>query len=185
MCSVSRRDSDPPPGAAPARTPLRRFTPESQSILVLRGVILVSGLDAVVSVAEALPVALVPEENAVSSVRLDVIDIGCLDIASLLHALHTQRMRLKVTLACLVPCGAVATAVCGACVLRVEGTVFVTVLRTVGNKCGTAGVSARCLWSAWQWLHLRLSALVKEPLLYTISRGYFTTPSETFFEIPQ
>jgi hypothetical protein len=47
-------------------------------------VILISGLDAVVSVAEALPVALIPEENAVSSVRLDVIHIGRLDIASLL-----------------------------------------------------------------------------------------------------
>ena len=33
----------------------------SFSILVLRGVIFVSGLDAVVSVTEALPVALVPE----------------------------------------------------------------------------------------------------------------------------
>ena len=103
----------PAPGAAPApRTPPHRYTPEPQSILVLRGVILVSGLDAVVSVAEALPVALVPEENAVSSVRLNVIDIGCLDIASLLQSLHTQRMGLKVTLACLVPCCAVASAAC-------------------------------------------------------------------------
>ena len=112
FCSVSRRDSDPPPGAAPARLPPRRFTPESQSILVLRGVILVSGLDAVVTVAEALPVAPVPEENTVSSVRLDVIHIGRLDVASLLQALHTQRMGLKVTLACLVPCCAVASAAC-------------------------------------------------------------------------
>jgi hypothetical protein len=47
-------------------------------------VILVPGLDAVVSVTEALPVALVPEENAVSSMRLDVIHIGRLDIASCL-----------------------------------------------------------------------------------------------------
>ena len=74
--------------------------------------ILVSGLDAVVSVTETLPVALIPEQYAVSSVRLDVIDIGCLDIASLLHALHTQRMRLKVTLAGSVPCRAVASAAC-------------------------------------------------------------------------
>ena len=59
-----------------------------RSVLVLRGVILVSGFHAVVPVAEALPVALIPEENAVSSVRCDVIDIGRLDIASCLHALN-------------------------------------------------------------------------------------------------
>ena len=87
------------------------------SVLILRGVILVSGFYTVVSVTETLPVALIPEENTVSSVRLDVIDIGSLDIASCLHALHTQRMRLKVTLAGSVPCRAVASAACGACVL--------------------------------------------------------------------
>ena len=112
MCSLSHRDSDPPPGAAPAPSPPHRYTPEPQSILVLRGVILVSGLDAVVTVAEALPVALIPEENTVSSVRLDVIDIGRLDVAALLHALHTQWMRLKVTLAGSVPCRTIASAAC-------------------------------------------------------------------------
>ena len=84
----------------------------SFSILVLRGVILVPGFDAVVSVTEALPVALIPEENAVSSVRFDVIHIGRLDVAALLQALHTQRMCFKVTLACSVPCSAVASAAC-------------------------------------------------------------------------
>ena len=67
----------------------------SFSILVLWCVILVSGFDTVVSVTEALPVALIPEQHAVSSVRLDVIDIGCLDIMSLLHALHTKRICRK------------------------------------------------------------------------------------------
>ena len=74
--------------------------------------ILVSGLDAVMTVAEALPVSLVPEENTVSSVRLDVIHIGRLNIAPLLHALHTQWMRLKVTLAGSVPCRTIASAAC-------------------------------------------------------------------------
>lgn len=126
----------------------------SFSILVLRGVILVPGLDAVVSVTEALPVALIPEEHAVSSVRLNVIDIGRLDVVALLHALHTQRMCLKVTLAGSVPCGTVASAACGACLLRVEGSVLVTVLRTVGNERCTAGMPARCVRSAWHDLCL-------------------------------
>lgn len=84
FCSVSRRDSNPPPGQPQPPAPPHRYTPEPQSILVLRGVVFVSGLDAVVTVAEALPVALIPEENTVSSVRLDVIDIGRLDVAALL-----------------------------------------------------------------------------------------------------
>lgn len=116
--------------------------------------ILIPGLDTVMSVTEALPVAPVPEENAVSSVRLDVIHIGRLDVAALLHALHTQRMCLKVTLAGSVPCGTVASAVCGACLLRVEGSVLVTVLRTVGNERCTAGMPARCVRSAWHDLCL-------------------------------
>lgn len=126
----------------------------SFSILVLRGVIFVSGLNAVVSVTEALPVALIPEENTVSSVRLDVIHIGRLDVASLLQALHTQRMCLKVTLAGSVPCRSVASAACGACLLRVEGAVLVTVLRTVGHECCTSGMPAWCVRSAWHCLCL-------------------------------
>lgn len=124
------------------------------SILVLRGVILVSGFDTVVAVAEALPVALIPEQHAVSSVRLDVIDIGRLDVASLLHALHTQRMCLKVTLTGFVPCRAIASDASRACLLRVEGTVLVTVLRTVRYERRTAGVAARCVRSAWHSLCL-------------------------------
>ena len=121
--------------------------------------ILVSGFYAVVSVTEALPVALIPEENAVASVRFDVIDIGRLDVASCLHALHTQRMRLKVTLAGSVPRCAVASAACRPCVLRVEGSVLVTVLAAVRNKGCTAGMPAWCLWSAWHCLCL-LSTVV-------------------------
>lgn len=124
------------------------------SVLVLRGVILVSGFDAVVTVTEALPVALIPEQYAVTSVRLDVIDIVCLDIAPCLHALHTQRVRFKVTLACSVPRCAVATASCGARVLRMEATMLVTVLGAVGHERRTAGVTAWCLWSAWYCLCL-------------------------------
>ena len=82
--------------------------------------VFVSGLNAVVSVTEALPVALIPEENAVSSVRLDVIDIGRLDIASCFQTLHAQRMFFKVTLACSVPCCAVAAAACRSVILWME-----------------------------------------------------------------
>lgn len=111
------------------------------------------------SVTEALPVALIPEQYAVTSVRFDVIDIGCLDITPLLHAFHTKRMRLKVTLAGFVPCCTIASAACGASVLRVEGTMLVAVLGAVRYERSTAGVSAWCLWSARHCLCL-LSTVV-------------------------
>ena len=112
LFGIPQRFRPAPRGSPGPRTQPYRYTPELRSILVLRGVILVSGLDAVVTVAEALPVAPVPEENTVSSVRFDVIDIGRLDVVALLHALHTQRMCLKVTLAGSVPRRAVASAAC-------------------------------------------------------------------------
>ena len=136
--------------------------------------IFISGLNAVVAVAKALPVALIPEENLVSSVRNDMIHISCLDVASLLHALHAQRMGFKITLAGFVPSAAIASASCGACFLRMEGAMFVAVFCTIGYECCTAGMFAGCIWSAWHWDHLRF-LYSKKPLLYTISEGYFSS----------
>lgn len=107
---------------------------ELRSVLVLRCVILVACLDAVVTVAERLPVAFVPEENLVSAVWSDVIHIGRLDVASSLQALNTQRMDFEVTLACLVPSAAVASLRCRSDVLRMQRLVFITVLRAIGNE---------------------------------------------------
>ena len=123
----------------------------SFSVLVLMGVILVSGFDTVTGMAEALPIVLIPKENLVTSMRLDVIYISRLDIASMLHALHTQRMCLKVTLAGSVPRPAVAAAASGACILRMERTVLAAVLGAVWHEHRTAGVSAWGIGSAGHW----------------------------------
>lgn len=90
------------------------------SILVLRNVILVSGFDTVVSMAETLPIALIPEQSVITTMWFYVVNIGRLDIASLLHTFHAQRMCIKVTLTGFVPCAAVASAACGACILRMK-----------------------------------------------------------------
>jgi len=58
--------------------------------------ILVPRLDGVVAVAERLPVALIPKELLVSSVRNDVVNVGRLDVPAFLHALYAERVRLKV-----------------------------------------------------------------------------------------
>ena len=113
--------------------------------------ILVSCLDTVMPVAEALPVALMPEQHVVSPMRFDVIHIGRLDISSFLHALHTQRVRFQITLTGFVPCGTVASTACGACLLRMEGTMLLTVFCSVRNKCCTAGMLAWRVGSVGHW----------------------------------
>ena len=99
------------------------------------------------AMAKRLPVALIPEELLVSSVRGDVIDIGCLDVLAFLHALHAQGVRLKVTLACLLPYSAVASACCRPHLLRVQWLVRLAVLLPVRNEGSTAGVTAGCVRS--------------------------------------
>ena len=108
------------------------------------------------TVAEALPIALIPEQGAVAAMRDDMIHIGRLDIAPLFHALHTQRMRFKITLAGFVPCSTVASASGRACVLRMEGTMLITVFCAVGNERCAAGMLAWGVRSVGLWLHLRL-----------------------------
>ena len=122
--------------------------------MILRCLVLSPRLHAVVAMTQSLPVAPIPEELLVTTMRNDMVDVRRLNIPAFLHALHTQWVRLKVTLAGSVPCGAVASAACGARVLWVEGTVLVAVLGAVGNGRSTAGVSAWGIRSLGHWLHL-------------------------------
>ena len=142
------------PAPAPVGTSLSRNDRASgmRSVPVLRRVILVAGLLTVTGMTKALPIVLIPEQNAVTSVRFDVIHISRLDVAAFLHAFHTQRMGRKVTLACFVPCTSVAAVTRRACFFWVERAVLFTVFRTVGYERCTAGVLAWCIGSAWHWL---------------------------------
>lgn len=60
----------------------------SFSVLLLRGVILVSGFDTVTGMAEALPIVLIPKENLIASMRFDVVNISRLNVATVFHTLH-------------------------------------------------------------------------------------------------
>ena len=113
------------------------------SISVFRIVVLIPRFDAVVLMAEWLPVALVPEELLVSSVRNDVVHVCCLDVLAFLHALYAQGVRLKVTLACPLPCLAIASACCRPRLLWVLQLVYLTVLLPVRNEESAARMTAR------------------------------------------
>ena len=89
--------------------------------------ILAAGLLTVVFMAERLPVPLVPEQDGITAVRFDVVDVGGLDVPSILEALHAQRVRFQVTLPGFLPLGAVAPDCGGPYFLWVLGGMFVTV----------------------------------------------------------
>lgn len=100
--------------------------------MIFRILIFVPGLDAVMAMAERLPVTLVPEELLITSMWNDVVDVGCLDVLAFLHALYAEGMGLKVTPACSLPCLAVASAAGTPHLLWVQRLVCLAVLCTVG-----------------------------------------------------
>ena len=67
-------------------------------------------LDAVVPVTQALPVALIPEQLRITTVRYDVIYIRSFHVPAFLHALHTERMGLQVLFSGFLPLTSVTAA---------------------------------------------------------------------------
>ena len=115
--------------------------------------IFVPGLNTVMVMAQGLPVTLVPEEFLITSVRNDVIDVGCLDILAFLHALYAEGMGLKVTPACSLPCLAVASTAGTPHLLWVHCLVCLAVLLAVGYQRRAAWMTAGCVGSCWQRLN--------------------------------
>lgn len=66
------------------------------------------GLDAVMAMAERLPVAPVPEELLISPVRNDMINVCGFHKFPIFQALHTQRMYTEILLAGFLPFAAIA-----------------------------------------------------------------------------
>ena len=67
-----------------------------------------AGLLIVVSFAQRLPIALIPEKIPVTTVRYDVVNHRCFHVPPLLQALNTKRMGREELLAGLLPCTAIA-----------------------------------------------------------------------------
>ena len=113
------------------------------SVVVLLVSILGHGLGVVTMFAKRLPVVMIPEQLLVPSMGNDVVNHRSPDILSTGKAPDTQRMRLEVCFAFPLPSAAVPTLASRPCDLRVQGFVFLTVHRAIGNKPSTAGVLAR------------------------------------------
>ena len=103
--------------------------------------------------AQALPVALIPEQFLVAAVWNNVIHNRCFGVASLLSTFRTQRVALKERFACLLPSAAIA-ALCGRpCYLRVERLMFLAKLCSWFHKRWTSGMSTGNSWLLWNGYH--------------------------------
>lgn len=96
--------------------------------MILRRLVLSSRLHAVMAMTQGLPVAPVPEELWVTTMRNDMINVRRLHEPSFLHALHAQRVCLKVLLPGFLPRTAVASARSGTYLLGVHRLVSVAIL---------------------------------------------------------
>ena len=139
---------------------------------VSRPVILPPSFPVMTRFTEWLPIAPIPEQFLVTTVRNNVIHNRCFGIASLLSAFRTQRVALKERFACLLPAAAVA-ALCGRpCYFRVERFVFLAKLCPRLNQFWTAGVSTRNSWSLRHSHHLRSQKINPYYLVNRAGFGY-------------
>lgn len=130
------------------RESLRPFAPLRGGLLetVSWSAVFQTGLFIVVRFTQRLPVATIPEQIPVSTVRYDVVNDRCFHVPSLRQALNTQRMGSEELLAGLLPCTTVPTAGRASRFLWMEGAVLITVLPT-GYQLRTAGMRTGALRS--------------------------------------
>ena len=121
--------------------------------MVRRSAIFQASLLVVVGLAQRLPIAPIPEQISVSTVRYDVINHRRFHIPSLRQALNTQRMGGEELFTDSLPCTAIASTGCASRFLRMEGAVLITVL-TLSHQLWATGMRAGVFWSGRQRCHL-------------------------------
>ena len=110
-------------------------------------------LAVVAGLTESLPVAFIPHQMRITTVRNDMVDHGRCREPSLCLATHTQGMPAEVRLAQPLPLAAVAT-LGGRRSVWVQGLMLCTV-QTV-CQIGTAGMLAWFQCLPWHKVHLRI-----------------------------
>lgn len=109
--------------------------------------VLLARFDAVVAMAERLPVTPLPEQNRVAAVRYDVIDVRRADVLPFLQALHTERVRFEVLLPGSPPRSSVAAGGSTGSVAAVSSRMLFTVLCTIRNQAWASGMLTGCVWT--------------------------------------
>lgn len=123
------------------------------SIKILRVTVLTSGFPVVAGLAKSLPVAFIPHQMRITTVRNDMVDHGRCREPSLCLATHTQGMPAEVRLAEPLPPAAVAT-LGGRRSVWVQGLMLCTVQAVC--QIGTAGMLAWFQCLPRHKVHLRI-----------------------------
>ena len=145
--SISRiltREGAAVPGGRACRdqTPAPRWV---RSVVIGWRLILTSGLLVVAALAQRTPVAAVPEQLLITTVRDHMIHDRCLHVFALLHTLLTQRVRLQELFTGLTPCSVIATTDSGPHFFWVQRLVDFTVFGPGRYQRRAAGMLARDL----------------------------------------
>ena len=112
------------------------------------------GLDAVMALAQGLPVAPVPEELLISPVRNDMINVCGFHKFPILQALHTQRMHTQILFSRLLPLAAVTAFCRRPHFLGVQQSMLLTVFSIRRHQCRAAGMRTRFLWFCRRCTHI-------------------------------
>ena len=135
--------------AVPGEKPRRDLTPPPgwpASVVVHRRLILAPCLLVMAALAKGTPVAPLPEQSLITSVRDDVVNDRGLGVLAALHALLAERVHLQEQPAGLLPRPIIASAGCRPYFFRMQGLVYVTVLGAERDQRSAAGVLAGHFW---------------------------------------
>ncbi len=131
--------------AVPEEKPRRDLTPPPgwpASVVVHRRLIFAPCLLVMAALAESTPVAPVPEQSFITSVRDDVVNDRGLGILAALHALLAERVRLQKDLAGFLPCPVIASAGSRPYFFRMQWPVQITVLGAGWDQRSATGMLA-------------------------------------------
>ena len=117
------------------------------------------------SLAQRLPVGLIPEEFLVTSVGYDVIDHCRLHVPTFLLALHTEGMHLQENLSYFTPPTIISSANSRTCLLCMKGLMLFTVLLPIGYQGWTARILTRYARSTWHGILLKIRFLLDSFLI--------------------
>lgn len=134
-----------------------------KSIPILRIVIFTVRFLAVVTMAESLPVALIPEELLVATVCDNVIHIRRFDVLPFFQTIHTEDMLGKIFLSRFPPLTSVAASCRGLLFFCVKRLVSLTVFCAGWYQIRAAGVLAWCLLLVWHCFVLLVQIRERAP----------------------
>ena len=121
-----------------------------------------AGLLIMTCLAQALPISSIPEQNPVTTMRLNVIHHSGFSVSSLSSTQHAKRMGGQILFAGFLPCATIAATRRASRFLRMEGAVLIAILPP-GYQFRAAGMRTWVLRSDRHRCHLVAEAWLQTP----------------------